>query len=263
MAHTDPLVVTLATGDTENAPSADQVRFFTRRVAALSDGAIEISPEYHVMEHDPDFERALALAVADGEYDLAVVATRAWDLVGVRSLTALNAPFLVTTDELVAEIVSGDVADDLMSGLPDAGVVGLGLMPEGLRHPFGFNSPLLEATDYADSTMRVPYSATAEAVFEQLGADITAEDVDATTQRGAESSSSAWHPRGSAPEMLARCTRRSTHSWPTPTPGSGRPRRPMGIARSGRGQHQCVGGSHAPHQHRGRSHVLRRGRPDR
>ncbi len=30
-----------------------------------------------------------------------------------------------------------------MSGLDEAGVVGLALVPEGLRHPFGYERPLL------------------------------------------------------------------------------------------------------------------------
>jgi hypothetical protein len=63
-----------------------------------------------------------------------MIPARAWDTEGVTSLRALHAPFLVTSDELVAEIVDGELADELLAGLEDVGVTGLALLPEGLRH---------------------------------------------------------------------------------------------------------------------------------
>ena len=69
------------------------------------------------------------------------------------SLRAINTPFLVTSDDLVAEIISSDVADELMAGLDAAGVVGLALVPESLRHPFGFDHPLFGPDDYAGVVM--------------------------------------------------------------------------------------------------------------
>jgi hypothetical protein len=81
-----------------------------------------------------------------GELDLGLVATRAWEDAGVASLVALTTPFLITDEALVDDVVGGPIADELMSGLNKVGVVGLALIPEGLRHPFAFDTPLLVRT---------------------------------------------------------------------------------------------------------------------
>ena len=59
-----------------------------------------------------------------------MIPSRAWDTEGVTTLQAINTPFLITSDSLLAEVVSGPLADDMMSGLDDIGVVGLALLPE-------------------------------------------------------------------------------------------------------------------------------------
>ena len=95
----------------------------------------------------------------DGDLELAMVPSRAWDDLGVTSLTALTAPFLVTTDTLVADIVANeDLVDQLTSGLPSVGATALGLYPEGLRHPFGVQGPLLGAEDYEGGVVRAAWS---------------------------------------------------------------------------------------------------------
>ena len=104
------------------------------------------------------------------------------------TLRALNTPFLVTTEELVNEIVSGDLAGELMSGLDAADVVGLALFPEGFRHPFAYGDPLLGPDDYAGAVMRAPTSATTAAMFEALGATTNDDEFDPATHTGVESS---------------------------------------------------------------------------
>ena len=41
-----------------------------------------------------------------------------------------------------------------MAGLAGAGVHGVSMWPEGMRHPFGFDKPLLSPDDYAGTTIR-------------------------------------------------------------------------------------------------------------
>ncbi len=109
--------------------------------------------------------------VTSGKLDMGLIPSRAWDTEGVTSLRALNAPFLIDSDELLDDVVSSDeLADDLMSGLDKAGVVGLALFPEGLRHPFGLKKPLLGPDDYDGQAIRTPTSKTTAAVFAALGA---------------------------------------------------------------------------------------------
>ena len=76
----------------------------------------------------------------------------------------------------------------MLAGLDKAGVVGLALFPEGLRHPFGFNGPLRGPDDYAGETIRSPTSKTAAAVFAALGATAKDEPPSPTDQAGMESS---------------------------------------------------------------------------
>ena len=182
-----PLVLRLGTGDAKTAPAADQIRSFAKRVGDLTDGQIRIKPVWLAAGDVPKFETAMAQQAIDGDLDLALVASRAWDTVGVRTLTPLNAPFLVTSDELVAQVVSEPIQDDLLSGLPEVGVVGLALWPEGLRHPFGFSGPLNDPADYDGTLIRAPYSKATQEMFGALGAETTDAAADPTQQRGAES----------------------------------------------------------------------------
>jgi Bacterial extracellular solute-binding protein, family 7 len=136
----------------------------------------------------------------------------------VTTLRALNTPFLVTSEELVNQIVSGDLAGELVSGLDAAGVVGLALFPEGLRHPFASGDPLFGPDDYEGAVMRAPTSATTTAMFEALGAT-TNDDFDPATHTGAESP--YWvDPPGTATGNVTFYPK-STRSSSTPTCGQG------------------------------------------
>ncbi len=76
--------------------------------------------------------------VRSGQVDLAILATREWSPLGVSSLDALEAPFLIDSDALAAAVATSDVADMAMAGLGELGVTGLAMWPEDLRHLFGF-----------------------------------------------------------------------------------------------------------------------------
>ncbi len=171
----------------KTAPAADQIRWDAGRVADLTDDAVKIKPVWLAAGDIPRFETAVAQQAKDGELDLALVASRAWDTLGVESLTPLNPLFIVNTDELVAEVVTGPVKESLLAGLNDAGVVGWGLWPEGLRHAFGFGSPLNAPAEYAGTLIRPAHKETTVEMFRALGADMTHGAVDPGEQRGAES----------------------------------------------------------------------------
>ena len=87
---------------------------------------------------------------------MGMVPARAWDTEGVTSLRAVHAPFLVDSDALLARVVTSEpLARELLAGLERGGVHGLALIPEGLRHPFGFRHALVGPGDYAGATVRV------------------------------------------------------------------------------------------------------------
>ena len=183
----DAVTLTIGTDDSPGVPSADQIQHFAEQVDGLSDGKISIEPRWHAEgnDHPLDWDQAVAAMVQDGELDLALGPSWAWDVMGVTTLQPLQAPFLVDSDDLVAEIVQDErLSEQLMSGLEDAGVVGLSLWPEGLRHPFGFGQPLISAQHYDGKVIR---SATSQAIswlFEALGASTSPREPNATTMAG-------------------------------------------------------------------------------
>src|SRR4051794_37035077 len=142
------LVLRLATTDSETQPTGIAVKRFVAEVAERSGGSIRIEPVWDVT---PDgalgWDQTLARGVADGTWDMGLVPGRAFDVLGVDSLRALNTPFLITSEAALRAVLESDLRDDLMAGLPEAGVTGLDLFPDGLRHPFGYTEPLLGAGD--------------------------------------------------------------------------------------------------------------------
>lgn len=185
-----PLTLTIGTDDSPGVPSADQIRRFATEVDRLSDGQITIKPRWHAQgDRMPlAWDQAVAAMVQDGELDLALGPTWAWDVLGVSSLRPLQVPFLVDSDELVAGVVTDDsIAAQLMSGLDDQGVEGISLWPEGLRHPFGFETPLHRPADYENETIRSPKSRASTELFGALGARTSPSDPDAQTMAGIQS----------------------------------------------------------------------------
>src|SRR5262249_32811083 len=68
--------------------------------------------------------------------------------------------------------------------LHDAGVDGISLWPEGLRHPFGFDKALTSPADYQGQTVRSGKSAAITELFHALGAKTSPQEPDATTMVG-------------------------------------------------------------------------------
>jgi TRAP-type C4-dicarboxylate transport system substrate-binding protein len=184
-----PLTLTVATDDDDARPAGKQVLHFAEEVAKRSDGSIIIEPSWRAAGADAShWDQAVAQLVASGDRDLGLIPSRAWDALGVTSLEALSTPFLIDDDATLDQVVTGDFEQDLLSGLPPAGVVGLTLLPEGLRRPFGFGEPLLSAADYEEGTIRAPYSERTYATLTALGATPTDAEPDSSAMRGAESS---------------------------------------------------------------------------
>ncbi len=165
----------LATMEGRGAPYADSVEEFARQVEQLSDGSLRLQiiwngAEEFLGEFGPRAEQDVAGLVQSGKLAAALIPARGWDELGVTSLQALQAPFLVSTEELVEQIVQGEPAEEMLAGLDKAGVVGLALLPEGLRHPVGFARPLLTLEDFAGAKIRAPLSNASYRLLEALAA---------------------------------------------------------------------------------------------
>jgi TRAP-type C4-dicarboxylate transport system substrate-binding protein len=166
-----PTRLRLGTPDESTQPGADAILEFSRQVEELSDGQLLIDPVWKAQGGEVrGWDQNVAVMVAKRELDMAMVPARAWDVLGVSSLNALHAPMLVDSEELVKQIVSGEMASEMLAGLDAAGVVGLALLPESLRHPFGFGEPLLSVEDFVGKAYRAARSDAVYATLRALGA---------------------------------------------------------------------------------------------
>jgi C4-dicarboxylate-binding protein DctP len=166
-----PLTLRLGTVESEPIPYAPYVNEFVRAVEEQSGGSIDIDVAWEAVPWTPESEQTLATMVSDGDIDLALVPTRVWDKLGVTSLRALQAPFLVDSLDLLNAIVGSELTDEMFAGLDPLGVEGLALWPDALRHPLGFERPLLTAADFDGAQLVVPASDTSVRLFRALGAD--------------------------------------------------------------------------------------------
>lgn len=80
-----PVTLRLAVADAEGRPSEPYVLDFIEQVKALSDGNITIIPVWDAgAETTPLFEQGVVKVVKEGQYELGLAGSRAWDSLGVR-----------------------------------------------------------------------------------------------------------------------------------------------------------------------------------
>lgn len=171
-----PVVLRLGTPDTNNQWAAPVIDEFAANVEKMSEGTLSIEPVWTAGGLNvAEFDQEVARRVMSGDLDMGMIPARAWDTEGVTTLRALQAPFLVDSDELAEAIADGDVGASMLAGLSDVGVTGLALFPEEMRRVFSFGEPMVSPEDFEGRRVRVPLSATSTALFEALGA--TAVDI--------------------------------------------------------------------------------------
>lgn len=188
---TDTVVsLRIGTDDFPGRPAAEQIEQFAQQVANLSEGRISIEPVWQAAgteSYRPDWDQQVARLVISGELDLALVPSRAWDTLGVDTLRPLSAPLLIDSEELLAAVLTSELADQMLADLEPIGVIGLAVFPEGLRHPFAFEQALLGPGDYVDGTIRTPTSDVSAAMFGAWGARVDDRRVDRDHHRGIDS----------------------------------------------------------------------------
>jgi TRAP-type C4-dicarboxylate transport system substrate-binding protein len=160
-----PLVLTLEQSDPLYSGSR-----FAAAVAQRSGGSIriDVSPELH--QDRVDYERGIVEDVRAGRLDLGVVGARVWDTLGVKSLQALIAPFLVDSLELEGRVLESPLAERMLAGVDEAGVVGIALLPGPPRRPFGFRRALVGLDTYKGARLGVRPGRVEAATLRSLGA---------------------------------------------------------------------------------------------
>lgn len=166
-----PITLKAWSPEVEIRPTGMQLTAFAKAVQSLSGGAMTIDATYGTDQSGANPDTTVIDAVQKGDYDIGLVAGRAFSTVGVDSLRALTAPFLIQTDA-VADAVSRDdqVTGPMLAGLAIAGLTGLAILPETIRHPFGTHGPILGPADYRGAVLRSLPSKETYAVYRALGA---------------------------------------------------------------------------------------------
>jgi TRAP-type C4-dicarboxylate transport system substrate-binding protein len=167
-----PVTLRIGTDEFRGTPTSRMIDEFTRQVEELSEDSVRIEPVYQAAgKKVTAWDQRVARMVVRGELDMGMIPARAWDTEDVTSLRALQAPFLVTDDALLDEVTGSPLADQMLAGLDEVGVVGIGLLPEELRHPVGFGQPLRSPGDFAGARIRAPLSEVTYDLLRALGAE--------------------------------------------------------------------------------------------
>ena len=78
-------------------------------------GTIRIEVRNGWRAKDPDYDRATIADVRAGRIDIAKIAARSWDAVGVQSFKALVAPMLIDTYALEQRVLTSDLPAQMIT----------------------------------------------------------------------------------------------------------------------------------------------------
>jgi C4-dicarboxylate-binding protein DctP len=166
-----PVTLRAWSPETEDRPTGMQLTAFAQAVQRLSGGAMAIDATYGTDQSGANPDTTVIDAVQKGDYEIGLVASRAFSTVGVDSFRALTAPFLIQTDTAADAVARDDqLTGPMLAALPGAGLTGLALLPETIRHPFGVRGAILGPADYRGAVLRSLPSKETYAVFAALGA---------------------------------------------------------------------------------------------
>jgi TRAP-type C4-dicarboxylate transport system substrate-binding protein len=143
---------------------------FIDAVARLSHGSLRIDHQVNWHKGDLGAESDLIGYVRRGGAPLGVSPVRAWHTAGISSFDALIAPFLLDSMAAQKAVLESDVVDDMLRGMGDPGLTGLGVLPGPLRRPIGVTHELVTAGDYRGGSIGMsPEGEVADRTFEALG----------------------------------------------------------------------------------------------
>jgi TRAP-type C4-dicarboxylate transport system substrate-binding protein len=160
------VVLTIANHEGDDHDLAEYVAAVSR----LSHHSIRLVPRNQWRSGDPDYDRGTLADVRAGKVDLAKIAVRSYDELGVEKLQALEAPFLVDSFGLEQKVLSSRLPDRMLPAISDLGVQGLAILPGELMRPFGLERRLLGPSDYRGGIIGITSSLVPRLTFERLGA---------------------------------------------------------------------------------------------
>ena len=145
-----PVAITLASAFDRN----DELQPFVDAVARLSDGTIKIAFKPDVRKGEDAVEPSLLDDVAAGTYDMTWTAQRPWPGRGDKAFDALVAPFLVDSYDLERAVLEDPIAEEMISSVKGAGLVGIAVLPGPLQF-IDAHDPVRAPSDLKGSTIGI------------------------------------------------------------------------------------------------------------
>jgi TRAP-type transport system periplasmic protein len=146
------------------------IEYFVARVTERSGGKLRIKVVDRWGELSTDAEQQVVRAVAAGKVDLGWSGTRVFDTMGVTSFQALQAPMLIDSYALEQTVIRSDLPRAMLRGLDRIGVVGLGVLADGLQKPVAVKQPVLGSADWRGITFGIYKSKGQAQAIRSLGA---------------------------------------------------------------------------------------------
>jgi TRAP-type C4-dicarboxylate transport system substrate-binding protein len=143
---------------------------FLERVATLSGGALTLTADVRLGQPTLTNEPEALRAARDGQVDIAIVPTRSFDAVGVKTFDALMDPMVVDSMALQDKVLADPVTRDMLRGLAPVGLVGVGVLPGPIRLPNGITRRMLGPATYAGARIATNASLISERALRTLGA---------------------------------------------------------------------------------------------
>jgi len=168
----DTITLRLAVSDGGGRPSEPFVLEFIEQVKTISNGRITIEPIWQAGDDTSvGFEGGVIEHVMRGDMELGLAGSRAFDTEDIKSFQALQAPYMIDNDALSKAVATSDIATRMLDSLSSAGMVGLTMWPEDLRHPFSLvpGKPILSPKDFAGLNVRVTPSDVSFMLIDTLG----------------------------------------------------------------------------------------------
>jgi TRAP-type transport system periplasmic protein len=165
----EPVVLRMANpnGDLNDVPA---VQDFVSQVRERSGGNVRVQVVDEWGDFSDDAEQQVVRAVAIGKVDLGWAGARVFDTVGVSSFQALQAPMLIDSYALQRAVLASDLPGQMLQGLTQVEVTGLGVLADGLRQPIAVKHPLLGAADWRGITFGAVRSQGQAQTIRALGA---------------------------------------------------------------------------------------------
>src|SRR6266568_2119355 len=165
----EPVVLRMANayGDLQTAPV---VGHFVSQVKERSGGNLRVQVASTWGDFADDAEQQVVRAVAAGKVDLGWAGARVFDTLGVTSLQALQAPMLIDNYALEHAVITHGIPGQMLEGLNKVGVMGFGILADGLRKPIAVKHPVLGTADWRGITFGTYKSQDQAQAIRSLGA---------------------------------------------------------------------------------------------